>query len=314
MLEDIEPIYNIDWSDLGIYIKIKHNGTYNFQTTSMGEFFIFNNDDELNEICKKFEYLENIPIDKLKEHIKPYFYSLAKNLGITHIYIHISTLNKINGRIINEFTSTFTDLNPLYLTNSTEDNKLVLFNILNSMGINKVRYIMYDNNHAKLEENTYNLIYKDGEFQYKIPNKYPAIIIKVSRDNMKEICREYIHNLLISKSTISQYETTPQKEKTVYFCSKELGIYGNFINPIDLFPLDMSFIISNFMNSATINHKIASQQMIIYQLQTENDMFKSKIKHIEDILVTNTELFKGITTYLSKKGGKKTRKIIKKYV
>jgi hypothetical protein len=98
----------------------------------------------------------------------------------------------------------------------------------------------------------------------------------------------------------------------IVFCSEEYGIYGHVINPKDLYPLDMGFIMSNLMNSATISDKLASQQMIISQLQTENDIFKSKIKHIEDILITNTELLKSITTHLSKKGGKKTRKIIKK--
>jgi len=281
MSDDIKPTYEIDWGNL----KYKHS-TLNYIdrdiephfNTKYAEFFIANQTDysiDAEKLKDVIQLGQTVFIDDIKEYIKPYYYNLCKYLGI----------KKIGCILDNE------DLGQITLN---KENKYTTAGaVLNRKLMHYPHYIGFGQSYIPTED-----------IREHIKNSFDSLY---SEENLQKI-RKHGHqtNIQDRRNGHFMYYTM------IVFCSEEYGIYGHVINPKDLYPLDMGFIMSNLMNSATISDKLASQQMIISQLQTENDISKSKIKHIEDILITNTELLKGITTHLSKKGGRKTRKIIKK--
>jgi hypothetical protein len=297
MSDDIKPTYEIDWGNL----KYKHS-TLNYIgrdiephfNTKYAEFFIANQTDysiDAEKLKDVIQLGQTVFIDDIKEYIKPYYYNLCKYLGIKKIGCILD--NERLGQITGEYRG----------NKYTSSSNILDRKVMHYPHYIKFNIIIDDNKSGN--SYTIEITIPEEDAKEFIKNSFDSLYSEENLQKIRNIGGNQI-NIQDRRNGHFMYYTR------IVFCSEEYGIYGHVINPKDLYPLDMGFIMSNLMNSATISDKLASQQMIISQLQTENDIFKSKIKHIEDILITNTELLKSITTHLSKKGGKKTRKIIKK--
>jgi hypothetical protein len=288
ILVDVEPKCKIEWDNLiynnsvGIsYISLNDDERGNKPLFNTCHYEFFNMDIESTVDKEKFKNVlllgQSILVSEIKEYIRPYYYQLCQYLGIKKV--GCITTNETKRDFNFEYKGDMINLSGKSLNRSfTHRPHDMNFNI-------SIR-----------DNRSYSTYIKP----ITIPKSDVPTFIKNAFDSMYSYDKLTQQGLTDRNYPRDGYVCNDK----IVFCSEEHGICGNIIDPKTLYPLPIGFIMSNVMNSASISDKLASQQLVLNKLQSENEEFKIKIKIFEEIIKTNNELILSITKYITHKNKK----------